>query len=172
MNNIVGDKYNRLTIVEYLEKTKTGHHRVKCVCDCGGNKITTLSNLKHGLTKSCGCLQREQTKKSFKCPGNLDIDTKLKRKLSSIKSRCYNTNSSSYKNYGARGIKVCDEWLNDFMNFYNWAIDNGYKDGLTLDRIDVNGNYEPSNCRWITSSEQRYNTRRNRLIQYNNKIGN
>ena len=81
-----------------------------------------------------------------------------------MKSRCYNCNVSSYKNYGARGIRICDEWLNDFINFYEWSVNNGYNDKLTLDRIDVNGNYEPSNCRWSTNKAQCNNTRSNVLI--------
>lgn len=82
-----------------------------------------------------------------------------------IKRRCLNPNNKDYKNYGARGIKICDEWVNSFMNFYNWSINNGYNDNLTIDRIDYNGNYEPSNCRWITMEEQHNNCRTN--IIYN-----
>ena len=81
-----------------------------------------------------------------------------------MKARCYNPNCKAYKNYGGRGIRICDEWLEDFMNFYNWAIENGYQDNLTIDRIDNNGNYEPSNCRWITDYEQRFNKRNNKIL--------
>lgn len=88
----------------------------------------------------------------------------LYRRYYHMKARCYNPNCKAYKNYGGRGIRICDEWLEDFMNFYNWAIENGYQDDLTIDRIDNNGNYEPSNCRWITDYEQRFNKRNNKLL--------
>ena len=91
----------------------------------------------------------------------------LYKRYYSMKARCYNKNSQAYSNYGGRGIKICDEWLSDFMNFYNWAMENGYNEKLTLDRINNNGNYEPSNCRWITDYEQRFNKRNNRLLTIN-----
>jgi hypothetical protein len=86
-----------------------------------------------------------------------------------MKDRCYNKNRSKYKRYGARGIVVCEEWKNNFMNFYNWAISNGYQDNLSIDRKDNDGNYEPDNCRWITNKEQCNNTSINRFITINNK---
>ena len=89
-----------------------------------------------------------------------------------IKNRCYRENFPHYKSYGGRGIKVCDEWLdkeNGFINFKNWAFNNGYKDGLSIDRINVNGNYEPSNCRWITMKEQASNKRTNIFYTINGK---
>ena len=84
-----------------------------------------------------------------------------------MKSRCYNKTDPTYKYYGARSITICQEWLDDFMNFYNWAMDNGYKENLTIDRIDVNGNYEPSNCRWTTNTEQQRNRTDNRYLTIN-----
>lgn len=95
----------------------------------------------------------------------------MKKRLYSIwhnmKSRCYYTHAEKYKYYGGRGITVCDEWRDDFNAFYNWAINNGYKDDLTLDRIDSNGNYEPKNCRWATIAEQNNNSKKNNYIAYN-----
>lgn len=94
------------------------------------------------------------------------LNRRLYMSLYNAKQRCYNKNNSKYKNYGKRGIKVCDEWLNDSKSFYNWAMNNGYDDNLTLDRIDVNGNYEPSNCRWVTKKQQAYNKQNTRNITF------
>lgn len=97
-------------------------------------------------------------------------NTRLFSIWSNMKTRCYNSNSLQFKSYGARGIKICTEWLNDFKKFYDWAMSNGYDDNLTLDRIDVNGHYEPSNCRWTTSKVQANNRRTNKLLEYNGEI--
>lgn len=96
-------------------------------------------------------------------------NTRLFRIWAHIKDRCFNVNNDAYKNYGARGIIMCSEWKNDFMSFYNWAIANGYNEVLTIDRKNNNGNYEPSNCRWISVKEQHRNTRRNTFLCYNGK---
>lgn len=96
--------------------------------------------------------------------------TKLYDVYCTMKKRCYNKHNHKYYDYGDRGIKICDEWLNNFMTFYNWAMNNGYQEGLSIDRIDVNGNYEPSNCRWATCKTQQNNRRNNVLLTYNNKI--
>lgn len=95
--------------------------------------------------------------------------TQLYREWGYMKNRCYNPNSDSYKYYGARGIIICDEWKDDFMAFYNWAYNNGYVDGLSIERIDVNGNYEPKNCCWIPVNKQARNTRRTYIVEYNGK---
>ncbi len=110
-------------------------------------------------------LQKELTSKRTKIHGKRH--TKLYYVWRGIKTRCYNKHSKKYDVYGWRGIAVCDEWRNDFMNFYDWAINNGYKDGLTIDRIDVDGNYEPSNCRWATQKQQQRNRRNNRKVTIN-----
>lgn len=96
-------------------------------------------------------------------------NTKIYHVWQSMKHRCYLKSDTNYYKYGARGITVCDEWWNSFEAFYNWAIENGYEEGLSIDRIDNNGNYEPSNCRWVTRRVQANNTRRNKLITYAGK---
>ena len=115
---------------------------------------------KNGLTK----IKDKNNGKFIKKHGMKN--TKIYRIWCSMKERCNNKNNKSYKNYGGRGIKVCDEWLENFISFYNWAIKNGYKEGLTIDRINNNGIYEPSNCRWITRKEQNRNYRKNHLLTY------
>jgi (2R)-ethylmalonyl-CoA mutase len=117
-------------------------------CDCGSIVYSPTARLKCGGVKSCGCLCGKSS-----IIHNLS-KTKIYKRWIGIKSRCYNKNAENYRNYGGRGIKMCDEWRNDFMSFYNWAIHGGYRDDLKIDRIDVNGNYEQNNCRWATNKEQ------------------
>ena len=119
--------------------------------------------LRSGITKSCGCLLHEHNKTHGLS------NTDLYRIYCGMKSRCYNKNNKKYKNYGGRGIKICDEWVNDFSTFYKWAISNGYEKGLSIDRIDVDGNYEPSNCRWANNDIQSHNKRLDKLYTYNGK---
>ena len=146
----VGQRINKLIIIEELqEKDKFGNKLWLCKCDCGNSKIYTTSNLK--VVKGCG-----------KCRGtHKSSKTKLYKTYQRIKNRCYRKNFPHYNLYGGRGIKMCDEWLNDFETFKKWAINNGYKEGLSIDRINVDGNYEPNNCRWITMFEQASNKRTN-----------
>ena len=162
---MIGQKFGRLTVLEELpERNKHGLIVYKCLCDCGNYKNVRGTHLRSGAVKSCGCL-------IYKIKHG-KIKTRLYKIWQGIKTRCYNENDKSYKNYGGRGIIMCEEWLNDFMNFYNWSMKNGYKDNLTIDRIDVNGNYEPSNCRWVTNQEQHNNTRRNVYLTYHGKTQN
>lgn len=164
--NLIGQKFNRLLVIERAENSKDGSSRWKCKCDCGNTIIVSRTHLIHNHTKSCGCLNHDTLKRMT----HNKSDTRLYSIYYKMKSRCYNTKQKGYKNYGGRGIKVCKEWLdkeNGFMNFYNWAMNNGYKDNLTIDRIDVNGNYEPNNCRWATIKEQANNKRNNRYLTYN-----
>ena len=152
----VGQKINKLTIIEKLqERDKFGGVQWLCKCDCGNIKTYTTSNL--NIVKGCG-----------KCRGKHNSSgTKLYRTYHRMKNRCYNKKFPHYEIYGGRGIEVCDEWRNNFINFYNWAINNGYKENLTIDRINPNGNYEPSNCRWITMFEQANNKRNNLFFTIN-----
>ncbi len=165
MNKVdyIGKKIGKLTIVAFVEKRK-GHSYYLCKCDCGNEKTLCISNIVTGNTKSCGCIRKIGTRKTHGLS-----NTRIHHTWCGMKQRCYNINLKEYKYYGARGIKVCKEWIDDFMNFYNWAIDNGYNDDLSIDRIDVNGDYEPDNCRWVTQKEQVRNVRTNKLISYNNE---
>lgn len=170
-----GQKYNKLTIIElnhinnYKDKKGIIRHReyYKCLCDCGIYIITEKSQITTGHTKSCGCLKKVSRVKRNDFHGL--SKTKLYYIWGTIKDRCYRTKSIDYKNYGGRGITVYQKWQDNFVNFYNWAINSGYKDGLTIERIDVNGNYEPNNCTWIKNELQSHNRRNNHYLTYNGK---
>lgn len=159
---MINKKFNKLTVISELDKRDNGEKVYKCVCDCGNITEVRGSHLRTGHTKSCGCDKIIQ-------PSHRKSNTNLYHRWERIKERCYNKNSRNYKNYGGRGIAVCDEWRKNFKAFYNWSMENGYADNLTIDRIDVNGNYSPDNCRWITNKEQQRNKRNNVYLTYNGK---
>lgn len=159
----IGERFGKLRIRQKYH-VKEGRVYYLCDCDCGNIVIVQYSHLISGNTKSCGCLQKELTSKRFAKHNNSTHP--LYGVWTMMKQRCYNHNNKSYKNYGARGIKVCDEWKNDFITFYNWAIENGYKDGLTIDRLNVNEDYSPNNCAWVTQKIQQNNRRNNIVINY------
>lgn len=135
-----------------------------CLCDCGNETIAKATQLVKGSKKSCGCRKSISTIKRNFVHGH--THTRLYRIWSLMKDRCNNINTHAYVNYGGRGITVCDEWLS-FEPFYEWAMNNGYTQDLSIDRINNNGNYEPSNCRWATVLEQATNKRTNRIISFN-----
>ena len=150
----IGKRYGRLTVIDVSEK---GIRKFKCRCDCGNIYFATPCNLENGSEKSCGCLQREISENAFS-------HERLYHVWQNMKRRCYSSNNKNYHNYGGRGIAVCDEWKNSYIAFKNWANSSGYDETAqfgecTIDRIDVNGNYEPQNCRWITNIEQQKNKR-------------
>nr|DAI30801.1 MAG TPA: PVL ORF-50-like family [Caudoviricetes sp.] len=167
--DLTGQRFGRLTVIKRVEnkQLKNGRQKVQwlCQCDCGNTKIVTSEQLKSGHTNSCGCICKEHPNRTThgRC------GTRLYQIWNSMKKRCMCVNDKSYKYYGDRGITVCDEWLHDFQAFYDWAMANGYKDSLTIDRIDVSGNYEPSNCRWVSRKVQMNNTRQNHHLTYNGK---
>jgi len=165
LKDLTGQKFNRWTVIERAENDKRGQAQWKCICDCGTVSIVGGKDLRLNKSKSCGCLQKETmaqiARKHGKCK------TRLYRIWNVMRQRCKNPNVPEYKRYGARGVTVCCEWDNSFLAFCEWAINNGYKDNLSIDRINVNGNYEPSNCRWATPTEQARNKRDIKLLEYN-----
>lgn len=153
--NLINKKFNLLTVISFHSKNKNNKVSWNCKCDCGGTTIVQSGNLKNSYVKSCGCLLKSNTQ-------NIKHGLKHHRLYNiwdNMKARCYRKTNPNYKHYGARGIHICQEWLTDFMNFYNWAISNGYSQELTIERENNDGNYEPLNCRWATIVEQSQNTR-------------
>lgn len=161
-----GMRYGRLTVISQAERTNDGFTQWLCKCDCGKTKIIPTHNLTR--IQSCGCYKQEVFKRDHIKHGN--SKTKLYHVWSSMKARCKNQNNKEWHRYGGRGISVCEEWRNGYEPFQNWALSHGYKEGLTLDRIDNDKGYSPDNCRWITLSEQQNNTSRNRFIEYNGEV--
>jgi len=162
-----GERYGKLTIIREVRKTSV-KRRFLCRCDCGRLTQVNLNSLRAGAIKSCGCLLKENGKRN-KIHGYWQH--RLYGIWAGIKQRCFNPKSNNYKYYGARGITICPEWIN-FNSFLKWALSSGYKDGLTIERIDVNGNYEPSNCKWIPLKEQPGNTRQSRWVTWKGKTKN
>lgn len=175
--DIIGMKFGRLTVIKlaYTKRASKILYYYLCKCDCGKEHIVLKSSLLNGLTKSCGCYNNEvRAEKCRQKAIHHMTDTRLYKMWEKMKGRCYCKTNRDYVRYGGRGIRICDEWKNDFKVFYDWAIINGYDKNApygvcTLDRIDVNGNYEPSNCRWVNQKEQQRNRRNNKLITYNNE---
>jgi hypothetical protein len=166
LKDLTGARFGKLTVIERAPSQK-GHTCWKCRCDCGGEIIAQSWLLRRGDYRSCGCFRNELLRQRRTTHGM--SHTRLFRIWAEMKKRCYNPKQGFYQDYGGRGITICKEWQSDFQAFYQWAIVSGYKDNLSIDRIDVNGNYTPDNCRWATRKEQANNTRRNHYVFYNGK---
>lgn len=166
-NSLVGKRFFRTVVVAKTDKRYNNCMMVyECHCDCGNVHYANTANLLSGRVKSCGCYKKEWFE-SHKTHG--DSQSRLHKIWRLMKNRCVNKKSPNYKNYGNRGISVCQEWLTDYAAFQQWSLQNGYNDSLTIDRIDNDGDYCPENCRWVTRMAQSNNTRQNRFITYNGK---
>lgn len=160
--DLTGQRFGRLTVIERVKNNKFGTAQWYCKCDCGKYDIVSTGNLKKN-TASCGCYRKERMTKHGKS------NERIYKIWKDVIKRCNNSNHRFYNNYGGRGITVCDEWLHDFQAFYDWAMNNGYENSLTIDRIDNNKGYFPDNCRWVDYKIQANNRRSNHLITYNGK---
>lgn len=159
--SLINQRFNKLLVIDRAENSKNGKTRWICKCDCGNQTIVYRDNLVRGKTKSCGCARYEShnQKHGF-------TKTDIHNKWLSMRQRCNDKNHKSYLTYGAKGITVCDEWNKSFESFANWSFNNGYKEGLSLDRIDNSKGYCPSNCRWIDWKKQCNNRKSNIVIDY------
>ncbi len=173
----IGKVFGKLTIIDYAY-TKENNTYWKCKCSCGNEKIIILPycSLSSGHNRSCGCLHKERIEKINARelpPPNYkhgDSNERLYRIYHGIKDRCNNKNNKNYLHYGLRGIKMCQSWFNSYETFKEWSLNNGYNENLSIDRIDVNGDYCPENCRWVNIIEQNNNKRTNIKIEYNGDI--
>lgn len=160
--DLTGQHLGRWTVIEYVGNTRTGAWW-KCRCDCGTVRVVNGRRLRDGTSKSCGCLRRELMSKHGAS------GTRLYGIWTNMKGRCNNPNAEGYKDYGGRGIQVCEEWAHDFSVFQEWAMSHGYQETLSIDRVDVDGNYCPENCRWVSMKEQQNNKRTNVFCEINGK---
>lgn len=165
--DLTGMRFGRLTVLSQAESSydKSGRpvRRWLCKCDCGNTIVTTRQNLRKGDTKSCGCLKSDETKRRLTTHG--ESKSVLYKRWKAMRKRCQNKNSSDYPHYGGRGIRVCEEWQ-DYTVFEKWALTHGYSNELSIDRVDVNGNYEPANCRFVSMKEQCNNRSNNISVTY------
>jgi len=170
IHDLTGNKFGRLLVIS--KAPSKGKNSVwHCLCDCGKEVDVRADCLMSGASQSCGCLCREKSGERVKQIKPHTIHGKSNTRLWAIwmgmKARCYNPNVEKFKNYGSRGIKICDGWLSDFKSFYDWAVENGYDDSLSIERINVDGDYCPDNCTWIPMSEQRLNKTNSHFVTIN-----
>ena len=167
--DLTGQRFGKLLVLGIAEPiiNPSGQKTAcwKCKCDCGNVKIIRGTSLKSGRSTSCGCAFSEIMRKRKTTHGK--SKGRLYHTYYGMKSRCNNQNDKSYANYGGRGIKVCEEWENDFEVFYKWALENGYNEDLSIDRINNDFGYSPENCRWVNGLSQARNKQSTRYLTHN-----
>ncbi len=168
--DLTGQKFGKLTVMGIARKTQSGkreRYYWKCTCECGNIKEVRTDCLTTGYVRSCGCLKKEQDKINLRANHRHKLsNTHIWYVYYGMLHRCYNKKNNRYECYGGRGIRVCEEWKCSFDKFAEWAMDNGYANGLQIDRIDNDGNYEPSNCRWVTPKVNCRNRSSNTIVEY------
>lgn len=157
-----GDRFGRWSVIQEVEMVGRYVRRFRCKCDCGTETIVRMSKLRYGESQSCGCLAREM------CTTHGLSSDRIYYVWFDMMRRCYNSSCRAYSDYGGRGISVCKQW-HDVCTFYKWAMCSGYKDDLTIEHVDNDGDYSPSNCIWIPQSQQQKNTRRSRRITFDGR---
>ena len=168
--DLSGKTFNRLTALRVDEEKSQRKTYWVCKCECGNIKSVRSDSLQDGSVKSCGCYHSEVARKTANSIHKHKMTgTRLYSIWQGMKMRCTNSNTESYERYGGRGISVCNEWLNSFEPFMEWALNNGYKKSLTIDRINNKGDYRPANCRWLNNKQQCNNRRSNIIVKYDDK---
>lgn len=169
--DLTGQRFGRLTVIEraedYISPKAQPQPAWLCRCDCGNIRTIVGHALRSGHTNSCGCIASEKARVLGNTSTHGLSKTRLHKLWRGMKDRCYNPKCPSYPHYGNRGITVCEEWEQDFKAFYDWAMGNGYQEGLSIDRIDNDKGYSPDNCRWTTIAIQNRNKRNLRYVTIN-----
>lgn len=167
--DITGQRFGRLVAIKQVERNSSNKVQWLCQCDCGNTVKVTTGHLRSGHTQSCGCYSRDRAVESNTTHGMKG--TRIYNIWCDMRKRCNNKNHWAYYRYGERGIKVCEEWQ-DFQNFYDWSMSHGYRDDLTIERINNDRDYSPENCKWATRKEQSNNTSRTHYVTVNGETRN